>query len=127
MADVAARHEAFPAAPLPAVNAEHPNEERDAIGRRVFIVGVAGPSGVGKSSLARNLAKTLNSPVKPIAPDSFFLTRQQRETRTQGGASLLVVPVLVLVIVLALLILVPVLRSRRAALSLTRPHRSRGQ
>ena len=49
MADEASSHDDPDAEPLSAVNAEHPSEERDAGGRRVFLVGIAGPSGVGKA------------------------------------------------------------------------------
>lgn len=40
--------------------------------RRVFFVGISGPSCCGKSTLARQLAAQLKSPVNPIPLDGYF-------------------------------------------------------
>lgn len=42
----------------------------------VLLVGVGGPSGTGKSSLASLLAEALQSPVEPITMDSYFMPWQ---------------------------------------------------
>jgi len=44
--------------------------------RRVFFVGIAGPSCGGKTTLATELAAQLKSPVKPIPLDGYFLPEQ---------------------------------------------------
>jgi len=40
--------------------------------RRVILVGIAGPSGVGKSTLSHRLAARLKSPVQPLCLDHYF-------------------------------------------------------
>ena len=49
----------------------HSSGSRQRSGRRVVLVGVMGPSGVGKSSLCRRLGRALESPFEPIATDWY--------------------------------------------------------
>ena len=51
----------------------------------LVMVGVSGPSGVGKSSLARGLAKTFASPIGPIELDNFR-KKPRFMPKTQNGS-----------------------------------------
>jgi nicotinamide/nicotinate riboside kinase len=51
--------------------------------RRVFLVGVAGPSGVGKSTFADQLALKLSSPIMPVCLDCFM--RPKRMPKYTNG------------------------------------------
>jgi uridine kinase len=51
--------------------------------RRVFLVGIAGPSGVGKSTLADQLALKLLSPIRPVCLDCFM--RRKRMPKYPSG------------------------------------------
>jgi len=57
---------------------QHPDE------RRVILIGIAGASGVGKSALARMLAKKLQPHTQIIHADSCFYHAHQRNARTDG-------------------------------------------
>lgn len=48
----------------------------DPASRRVFFIGIAGPSCGGKSTLARQLVAALNSPLNPVPLDGYFLPSQ---------------------------------------------------
>ena len=61
--------------------------EQNAVGRPVFLVGIAGPSGVGNSSLARMLAVTLQPHAKIMSADSCFFTAHQCNAPTEGGGT----------------------------------------
>lgn len=41
--------------------------------RRVFFIGIGGPSCSGKTTLAKRLAAALNSPLKPVPLDGYFV------------------------------------------------------
>lgn len=52
--------------------------------REVVLVGIAGPSGVGKSTLARRLVEELNTPLAPVGMD-WFLMPQWMPRDPEGG------------------------------------------
>jgi uridine kinase len=52
---------------------ELPGGGDDLSARRVFFVGISGPSCAGKSKLATSLAAQLKSPVNPIPLDGYFV------------------------------------------------------
>jgi nicotinamide/nicotinate riboside kinase len=45
----------------------------DPASRRVFFIGIGGPSCSGKTTLANRLAKALNSPLNPVPCDGYFV------------------------------------------------------
>ena len=57
---------------------QHPDE------RRVILIGIAGASGVGKSALAKMLAKKLQPHTQIMHADSCFYHAHQRRARTDG-------------------------------------------
>ena len=58
--------------------------EQNSVGRRVIIIGIAGPSGVGKSALGRMLAKQLQPHAQIMYADSCFCHAHQRNAPTEG-------------------------------------------
>ena len=71
-----------------------PANEKLSVGRargsceqRVYIIGIAGPSGVGKSSLAHKIATECGSPIVPVCLDWFsrinFMPKFQRGERNR--------------------------------------------
>lgn len=53
--------------------------------RDVLLIGIAGPSGVGKSTLANKLAEELNSPLAPVGMDWFLVPEWMPKDAELGG------------------------------------------
>lgn len=57
---------------------------RSDVRRRVYFIGIAGPSGVGKSTLATRVAREFGSPVKPIGMDWYLDPKLMPRDRRWG-------------------------------------------